>query len=96
MIKISEKDYFYICKKPKTFIETTVENGDDSFSRRTFLKISLFNKCANKYNDFFYHRSTQSRFDVNPNASFQSKQIDFASKSGTQNSPFITKILQNY
>jgi hypothetical protein len=32
---------------------------------------------------FLYHRSTQSRFDVNPNASFQSKQIDFASKSGT-------------
>jgi hypothetical protein len=31
----------------------------------------------------FHDRSTQSRFDVNPNASFQSKQIDFASKSGT-------------
>ncbi len=36
---------------------------------------------TNKYN-VFHDRSTQSRFDVNPNASFQSKQIDFASKSG--------------
>jgi hypothetical protein len=52
MIKISAKIIFLFVKKPKSFIETTLEIGDDSFSRRNFLKVSLFNKCANKYNAF--------------------------------------------